>query len=126
MPSKPKRPCRHIGCTALTTEGYCEAHLKIQQEKRKEQYKNRPAYHSWYSTTRWKALRIQYLKAHPLCVECLKADRIQPSTVVDHKRPHRGNQVLFWDLNNFEALCKKCHDLKTNKEDGGFGNKVKH
>ncbi len=44
-----------------------------------------------------------------------------PATVVDHIRPHKGNQELFWDVTNWGALCKRCHDIKTVKEDGGFG-----
>ncbi|WP_289184903.1 HNH endonuclease [uncultured Parasutterella sp.] len=29
---------------------------------------------------------------------------------------------MFWDESNWQALCKHCHDVKTAKEDGGFGN----
>ena len=36
---------------------------------------------------------------------------------VDHIIPHRGDQKLFWDRNNWQALCKPCHDRKTGKED---------
>lgn len=32
--------------------------------------------------------------------------------VVDHIRPHRGDPVLFWDENNWQALCKFCHDSR--------------
>jgi 5-methylcytosine-specific restriction protein A len=39
------------------------------------------------------------------------------ATVVDHIIPHRGNQRLFWDQNNWQALCKRHHDLKTGNED---------
>jgi 5-methylcytosine-specific restriction protein A len=44
-----------------------------------------------------------------------------PATVVDHIKPHRGNQESFWDSDNWRAMCKRCHDIKTVKEDGGFG-----
>ncbi|MBL4837383.1 MAG: HNH endonuclease [Kordiimonadaceae bacterium] len=43
------------------------------------------------------------------------------STVVDHKTPHRGDMVLFWDRDNWQGMAKPCHDSKTAKEDGGFG-----
>lgn len=41
--------------------------------------------------------------------------------VVDHKIPHGGDMVLFWDRNNWQALAKACHDRKTATRDGGFG-----
>jgi 5-methylcytosine-specific restriction protein A len=44
---------------------------------------------------------------------------------VDHIRPHRGNRDLFWDMTNWQAMSKVCHDRKTSKEVDGFGNKPK-
>lgn len=35
----------------------------------------------------------------------------------------RAAQSLFWDQNNWQALCKPHHDAKTAREDGGFGNR---
>jgi 5-methylcytosine-specific restriction protein A len=35
--------------------------------------------------------------------------------VVDHIIPHRGDQYLFWDQENWQALCKDCHDRKTGR-----------
>ena len=37
--------------------------------------------------------------------------------------PHQGDQALFWNASNWQALCKRCHDAKTAREDGGFGNR---
>ncbi|MDZ7809242.1 MAG: HNH endonuclease signature motif containing protein [Arhodomonas sp.] len=31
------------------------------------------------------------------------------ATVVDHKTPHRGDWSLFWDQDNWQALCAHCH-----------------
>ena len=50
---------------------------------------------------------------HPLCAECLKNSVLTPATVVDHIVPHRGDYALFWDENNWQPLCKSCHDRKT-------------
>ncbi|MBR3020599.1 MAG: HNH endonuclease [Clostridia bacterium] len=36
-----------------------------------------------------------------------------PATVVDYTIPHRGDHKLFWDQDNWEPLCKECHDRKT-------------
>lgn len=31
--------------------------------------------------------------------------------------PHRGDLRLFWDRDSWRALCKRCHDQKTGRED---------
>jgi 5-methylcytosine-specific restriction protein A len=38
-----------------------------------------------------------------------------PSTEVDHKTPHRGAYALFWDRQNLQGLCKRCHARKTQR-----------
>jgi 5-methylcytosine-specific restriction enzyme A len=60
--------------------------------------------------SQWYKARKAYLKEHCLCVECLKFGHITAANVVDHIKPHRGNNVLFWDMNNWQALCAPCHD----------------
>ena len=35
--------------------------------------------------------------------------------LLDHIIPHRGDQKLFWDEGNWQALCKACHDRKTGR-----------
>lgn len=32
------------------------------------------------------------------------------SPVANHKRPHRGNPALFWDIDNIETVTKAVHD----------------
>ena len=39
-----------------------------------------------------------------------------PATDVDHIVPHRGDMSLFWDVNNWQALCHECHARKTYAE----------
>lgn len=70
----------------------------------------------------WQRARKGYLAHHPLCVHCLADGTVTAASVVDHIVPHRGDQTLFWDHDNWQALCKACHDRKTATEDGGFGN----
>jgi shikimate kinase len=42
------------------------------------------------------------------------------ATVVDHIKPHRGDQALFWDKNNWQPLCTHCHaSLKQSAERRG-------
>jgi 5-methylcytosine-specific restriction protein A len=65
---------------------------------------------------RFRRIRLGFLAANPLCVECAKRNILEPSTVLDHKIPHRGDVDLFWDSNNWQALCKPCHDRKSARE----------
>lgn len=59
---------------------------------------------------KWRDARSAYLKAHPLCVYCQREGRVTAAEVVNHKIPHRGNQELFWQRENWESLCKRHHD----------------
>lgn len=61
-------------------------------------------------TRQWEKARSSYLARHPLCVMCERDGRTTPSTVVDHIVPHRGDQALFWNQSNWQALCKTHHD----------------
>lgn len=59
---------------------------------------------------RWQQERAAFLAANPLCMMCSKDLSPVTATVVDHKIPHGGNEALFWDKKNWQALCKHCHD----------------
>lgn len=119
MPSKPKRPCNHPMCPALTTETYCENH-KRKKQQRQDQRRGTAAQRGY--NYKWQKAREVYLKQNPLCVTCDKDGEVTAATVVDHIIPHKGDQGLFWDVKNWQPLCKQCHDRKTVLEDGGFGN----
>ena len=45
-----------------------------------------------------------YKRQHPLCVQCAKQGKYVRATVVDHIIPHRGDQKLFWDQNNWQSV----------------------
>ena len=48
--------------------------------------------------------------------------KVKAAEVVDHITPHRGDQQLFWDVDNWQSLCKQCHDShKQSIEKGGDG-----
>ena len=112
MPTKPKVPCKHPGCASLVPPGqkYCEKHKALHPEE------VRSAAGRGYGS-RWQKARKLYLEEHPLCVECMKEGRYVKATDVDHIVPHRGDQKLFWDRSNWQALCKRCHDQKTMTDD---------
>ena len=108
MPYRPQSPCRQPGCPNLTHDGYCPKHAPA--NKRDSTAKR--GYGS-----RWQKRRKLYLKANPLCAECNRHGRLTAATVVDHIKPHRGDDRLMWDEDNWQALCKKCHDKKTGTRD---------
>lgn len=84
-------------------------------------YDNRPEWRRLYWTARWKKLRLAHLTSHPICVFCQATGMIRPATVVDHVTPHRGDEVLFWDEDNLQSLCKSHHDAaKAQEERGGY------
>ncbi len=64
-------------------------------------------------TKRWNAASKRYRVDHPYCVVCFVAGRIRLATEVDHVIPHRNDPLLFWDQDNWQALCHRCHSEKT-------------
>lgn len=68
---------------------------------------------------RWRLARLNYLADNPFCVFCDKRGRLTPATVVDHIVPHRGDEALFWDVDNWQPLCKLCHDSAKAREEHG-------
>lgn len=122
--------CNHHGCNELTTNKYCAKHQaeQIEQEKIRRNLHDQTR---GSSTKRgygykWQEASKGYLAHHPLCEECLQNNKLVPAKLVDHIVPHKGNQKLFWDRTNWQALCVDCHAVKTAKEDGGFGNPVRN
>src|SRR5262245_25859599 len=76
-------------------------------------------------STRWDKESRWFRQKHPLCVECRKHGRVTASAVVDHIIPHHGNKGLFWDKNNWQALCIRCHNKhKRGVELRGFDHAV--
>lgn len=107
MPRKPKLPCRHPSCPNLSDELYCELHRSMQPRRESAAARG-------YGAS-WRIARLRFLRNNPLCAECLRQARITPATVVDHIIPHRGDERLFWNQDNWQPLCKCCHDQKTAK-----------
>lgn len=107
MPSALKRRCLGRQCPELVDRGYCP----------KCQPTNEPGVH--YGR-KWRKARTDYLIAHPFCVQCEQQGQLVLATDVDHRTPHRGRALLFWDQANWQSLCKTHHGRKTATEDGGF------
>jgi 5-methylcytosine-specific restriction protein A len=93
-----------------------------------ERHAERFSAHARGYNREWRKVSRAFLQAHPLCTGfdslCEERGKRTPSTEVDHVVPHRGNMRLFWDQDNWQALCHTCHSRKTALEDGGFGRPV--
>jgi 5-methylcytosine-specific restriction endonuclease McrA len=77
-----------------------------------------PPWRAWYKTARWAALRLSiFLRDLYQCQRCGKLEGNTSLLVCDHRKPHRGDQQLFWDENNLQTLCKGCHDRDKQREE---------
>lgn len=72
---------------------------------------------SWYKLPAWYAARQRQLSKQPLCERCERRGVVEPATVVNHRRPHRGVWDLFIDSLNHESVCKPCHDGEIQAEE---------
>lgn len=105
-------PCKHPGCAALIPHGqmYCEEHKPLHTKDRAH------AAERGYGA-KWQRERRKFLESNPFCVKCYEEGHITMATVVDHIKPHRGDQKLFWDRSNWQPLCEHHHNVKTMTED---------
>ena len=110
----PPKPCYEPGCPRVTHSTYCHIHAKQHDTayRRQRGSSNKRGY-----TYRWQKEREAYLIRNPLCENCLnKHGVLRAAKEVDHIIPHKGDMKLFWDVNNWQGLCKSCHSKKTAKE----------
>ncbi len=70
---------------------------------------------------RWRQDSVAFIHRYPFCSVCLCKGEINEgaasiagharSLVVDHLVPHNGDKALFWDVGNWQVLCRTpCHD----------------
>lgn len=83
--------------------------------KREVQGRRRHANTGFYQSPRWRRVRHGYLAEHPLCVECEKQGRVTAARVVDHIVPINEGGA-WYDYNNLQGLCDKCHNRKSGRE----------
>jgi 5-methylcytosine-specific restriction endonuclease McrA len=48
---------------------------------------------------------------------CQERNQLTPATVVDHKVPHRGDDALFWDSDNWQGLCATHHSSTKQRQE---------
>jgi 5-methylcytosine-specific restriction protein A len=110
MPFAPARICAHcrkVGCDC-------------RQAARKEVDEQRGTAAERGYTWRWRnpkrtGAADRFIAANPLCAECERQGKVRAATDVDHIVPHKGDETLFWNEDNWQPLCGLCHKVKTGK-----------
>ena len=111
--------CLAPGCPVIVRRdyGYCAPHARLYDRARGTSRER------GYSR-RWEREAARFKVKHPLCgmrpnglpavmSRCVEQGIVTRATEVDHVVPHHGNQELFWDERNWQALCRRCHERKT-------------
>jgi 5-methylcytosine-specific restriction enzyme A len=122
MPFAPLRPCRYPRCPGLARSGYCDKH---KSERRRYDRERGNSTERLY-TYKWQVASRRFLAEHGLCGDrldgappvmslCRERGIWTPATQVDHCQPHKGDLSLFWDMNNWQALCARCGARKSAK-----------
>lgn len=102
MPMRAPRLCRCGNRVAIGARCPCE---QREDRARKARFDaTRPSSSARGYDRAWERARAEFLRAHRYCRRCGKA-----AGVVDHIVPHKGDQALFWDRTNWQALCVRCH-----------------
>ncbi len=91
---------------------------------RKDYDARRGTAHERGYTSAWQRARDGFLRAHPLCAEHARRGEVEAAAVVDHIKAPKLREAtesgdservadarqLFWDRDNWQSLCKLCHD----------------
>lgn len=118
----PMRAPRICGCGyRIAAEADCPCERRRAAERNARAERNRPTARQRGYDTRWDKARAGYLKSHPRCAKCGSG-----ATVVDHIEPHRGDQSLFWEKENWQALCTSCHSSAKQSAEKRGGNLLAH
>lgn len=118
MPTGARRPCLTPGCPILVGRGATRCPVHEREHEAKDRTRRGSSAERGYDA-RWRAYRRAFLLANPVCVFCLEQGHVEPATVVDHIRSAVSDPELFWATSNHRALCKRCHDGRT--DEGDFG-----
>ncbi|MFP5433516.1 MAG: HNH endonuclease [Alphaproteobacteria bacterium] len=87
-------------------------------EQEHDRFRGQQHWRKWYNTARWKRLRWSILVRDGFtCQQCGRLEGNTALLVANHKKPHRGNELLFWDDGNLETACKPCHDGAIQREE---------
>ncbi|TPW28921.1 HNH endonuclease [Martelella alba] len=111
MPKKGPRVCGYCGQTHFSGE-QCRYVAAMNRDRKARFDAKRPSASKRGYNAEWQRESKAYLSEHPQCRRCGA-----PAVVVDHIRPHRGNDDLFWDRANWQPLCRHCHNSAKQAEE---------
>ena len=107
--SRCRRPHRRRGNRCAT----CASNVaNVPARKRAKQPQSR--WHHLYNDRAWRRARKEFFSEpyNKVCRLCRK----RLATVVDHIKPHKGDLALFWDRDNWQPACVRCHNAKSATE----------
>lgn len=110
MPMRAPRLCKCGNRVAFGARCPCEQ--QADRERKARHDVTRPSSSARGYNRAWEKERAAFLKVNRHCRRC---GRI--ATVVDHRLPHRGAAALFWDRDNWQALCASCHSGTKQREE---------
>jgi 5-methylcytosine-specific restriction protein A len=75
-------------------------------------------HHRFYSSKKWRAVRLEKLAMNPLCQDCEERGLVNPGQEIDHVRRLKDGGARF-DYAILRTLCSRCHARKRAKEGHG-------
>lgn len=108
MPDRAPHLCVVPGCGQFASGRRCRSHAVVAEQARPNY-----ALRRWYRTPKWKALRAQILREQ--AYRCADCHQIVLHLEVDHVVKHDGDPRQFWNRANLQALCRTCHQRKTQR-----------
>lgn len=112
MPSAPPRLC---SCANTVPSGKrCACQIKGDRARKARHDRNRPTAAARGYNHVWRKAREAYLATHP---HCNHPGCNVPASHVDHIIPHKGDDTLFWNRANWQALCAHHHNSTKQREE---------
>jgi len=119
MPAKLKKRCGYRGCPNVTTERYCDEHLRLM---RRESDRRRGSTTERGYDGDWERLAEQRRELDGyLCQACLLDQRLTVSKLVDHIYPIHVRPDWRLEIANTQVLCRPCHTRKTSEDNQRYG-----
>ena len=97
---------------AVPSGSRCLCRAQADRERKARHDQSRPSAQERGYNGKWQTARKDFLASHPTCAMCGA-----PSTVVDHRTPHRGDKKLFWSRSNWQPLCTSCHSSRKQSQE---------
>lgn len=90
----------------------CQCQLIRDRERKARHDARRPTAARRGYNHEWRKARRDFLATRPYCLRCGAI-----AATVDHIKPHRGDDRLFWDRTNWQPLCTPCHSRHKQREE---------